>query len=126
MEASKVMGHLADNFKELSQGDDKASTQAHPEIAGSQLGSAVGFYNVTGDAATNGAIQIVHCVGRHPNSVPPIALADGTSLGGNPSAAEHQAGSATTTAHFECGSHSLGPTTHLVHRIINGSPLLLS
>ena len=56
MEASKVMGHLADNCKELSQGDDKASTQAHPEIAGSQLGSVVGFHNVTGEVATNGAI----------------------------------------------------------------------
>jgi len=106
----------------LSQVDDKALIQAHPEIAGSQLGSAVEFHDVTGEVATNGAIQIVHHVGRHPNSGPPFALADGTSLGGNPLTAEKQAGTATTTAHFKCGSHNLGPLTHLVVRTINGSP----
>ena len=85
MEAFKVMGHLADKCKKLSQGqgDDKASTQVHPEIAGSQLESVVGFHNVTGEVATDGAIQIVHHVGRHPDSEPPISLADGTCLDRN-------------------------------------------
>jgi len=122
MDACEVVDNPKDNCKELSQGDDKASTQVHPEIAGSQLGSAVGFHDVTVDGATVGAIQIVHHVGRHPDSEPPISLVDETCLDGNPSTAENQAGSATTTAHFECGSHSLIPTTHLAVRIINGSP----
>ena len=80
MEAFKVMEGLADICKELSWGDDKALTQVHPEIAGSQLGSAIGFHNVTRDVATDGAIQIVHCVGRHPNSGPPIPLVDRASI----------------------------------------------
>ena len=78
MEAFKVMGHLADNCKELSQGqgDDKASTQVHPEIASSQLGSAVGFHNVTGDVATDGDIQIVHSNHGDLGTGPPTPLAE--------------------------------------------------
>ena len=42
-------------------------------------------------------------MGGHPESEPPISLADGTHLDGNPATAENQTGSSTTTSHV--GGH---------------------